>query len=132
MTFEEMAEALGALGRIVAERRGDRGAMAAAEAFLRAQGDVKPAAFTKAVAKAAKGGLRLPRATEVRAGAAAEALEALTSLLKALGTKDAAVKAVEAARKTLADHAQLSLDALTEALEAERVAAEARAAKRKK
>lgn len=132
MNFEEMAGALGALGRIVADRGGDRGALAATEAFLLAQGDAKPAAFQKAASKVAKAGLRLPRATEVRAGAAAEAMDALEAVLKAAGAKDASVKAVDAVRKVFAANAQESLEALDAALEEDRAAAAARAAKRKK
>lgn len=129
MTFDEIAGALSALGKAVEDRGGDRSAIAATEVFLRAEADSKPAAFQKAAKKVVKAGLRLPRATEVRAGAAAQSLSALLEVLEALGIKDASRKAVKGIRDVFEDEAQASLAALSEALEKDRVAAKERAAK---
>lgn len=132
MNFEEIAEALGALGRVVAERGGDRSAIAAAEAFLRAEAETKPADFNKLAKKALKNGARLAKAIEVRASAAAQALKALEDVLAAAGTKDAALKPVGGLREFFAEHGDLSLEAIADAVAAEREAAAQKPARKKK
>lgn len=131
MNFEDLAEALAALGRIVAERGGDRSAIAATETFLRAEAETKPADFNKLAKKAAKNGARLAKATEVKGRAAAQALAALGELLAAAKVKDTALKALEGLREFFEEHGDLSLEALAEALAAERTAA-AKPARKKK
>lgn len=123
MNFQDIAEALGALARIVADRGGDRSALSATEALLRAEAETKPADFYKIAKKALKNGARLPKAIEVRASAAAQGLAALSELLSAAGVKDSSLKTIVALREFLEEHGALSLDAIAEAIAAEREAA---------
>lgn len=120
MKLDDIAETLGALGQTVADLGGDRSALSATEAFLRAEADRKPADFRKLVKKAARSGLRLPRATEVRAGAAAETLAGLIDILEAAGAKDSALKTVDQIRDVFEQHSSESMQALAEALADER------------
>lgn len=130
MTFDAIAETLGALGKTVAARGGDHSGIAATEALLRAVQKQKPAEFFKAARKAARGGMRLPRATEVHAGVAAQSVETLIDILQASGASASALKTLRDLRDLFAELGSSSLEALVEALAAP-TTAPARAAKPK-
>lgn len=130
MTLAEISTALRALGDVIAARGGDRSAFAAAAAFLAAHDDAKPAEFLKAARKAVKRGVRMGRPTEVDAGPAAGALSALGTLFECAGAKASALKAVSDVEAFLAENETHALDAISEAVAAERAAAAARAKKK--
>ena len=116
MTFDEVAKTLRALQQVVAELGGDQSALAGTESFLRAAKAGKAPEFVQDAKKAVKDGLRLPKATEVRAGAASQALDALNAVLKASGADAAALKPVSELKSFFSANASISLEALAEAM----------------
>lgn len=118
MTCQELSKGLEALAQVVSARGGDHSALQKAAALLGDQGETKPADFAKALQKALAGDASAASPFEVRAGAAAEALAALIGVMEATGAKATSVKAAEAVRAALAEHASWSLDSIRAALAA--------------